>query len=63
MATRLMSMLRLAWRSIRQLSGDDAYERYLAHHAVRHAGSVPLSRREFFQRQQQQKWSGIKRCC
>ncbi len=63
MAKRLIAWLAHAWRNIRQLSGDDAYERYLAHHAARHAGSAPLSRREFFHQHQQQKWSGIKRCC
>lgn len=63
MAKRLRALLTHAWRSIRQLSGDDAYERYLTHHAARHAGSAPLSRREFFRQHQQQKWSGIKRCC
>ena len=26
------------WRSVRQLSGDDAYERYLQHYAEHHAG-------------------------
>ena len=63
MAKRLSLWLAYAWRTIRQLSGDDAYERYQAHHAACHSDSVPLSRKEFFQRQQQQKWSGIKRCC
>ncbi len=47
------------WCAIRQLSGDDAYERYLAHHTA----TTPLSRKEFFQHEQQQKWSTIKRCC
>ena len=63
MATRLISRLHQAWRFIRQLSGDDAYERYLTHHAAEHAGSPPLSRKDYFRRQQQQKWSGIRRCC
>jgi uncharacterized short protein YbdD (DUF466 family) len=63
MAKRLSAWLAHAWRTIRQLSGDDAYERYLARRAACHADSVPLSRKEFFQHQQQQKWSGIKRCC
>ena len=51
------------WRTIRQLSGDDAYERYLAHHATCHAETALLSCKEFFQRRQQQQWNGIKRCC
>jgi uncharacterized short protein YbdD (DUF466 family) len=63
MAKRLSTWLLRGWRAIRQLSGDDAYERYLAHHVAFHAGSSPLSRKEFFQREQLQKWSGIKRCC
>ncbi|MBU3736066.1 MAG: YbdD/YjiX family protein, partial [Methylobacterium sp.] len=32
----LTDLLRLLWRSVRRLSGDDAYERYLAHHAAHH---------------------------
>lgn len=52
-----------AWRAIRQLSGDDAYERYLQHHAERHAGEPPLSKREFFKQWQDGKWKGVKRCC
>lgn len=63
MAKRLGRLLRHAWRALRQLSGDDAYERYLAHRTASHAGTVPLSRTKFFQRQQQRKWNGIKRCC
>ena len=60
-------MLKSVWRRIRQLSGDDAYERYLAHHRAHHAGHAgavaPLSRAEFFRQWQDQKWTGIKRCC
>jgi len=63
MATRLNKLLRRCWQLFRELSGDDAYERYLAHRNVCHADIAPLSRKEFFQRDQQQKWNGIKRCC
>jgi len=52
-----------AWSIIRELSGDDAYERYLAHHAACHLGSLPLARKDFFRNQQQKKWGGIQRCC
>jgi uncharacterized short protein YbdD (DUF466 family) len=51
------------WRALRQLSGDDGYERYLAHRAATHPGTSPLSRCAWFAKQQQQKWSGINRCC
>lgn len=62
-----MFWLRNIWQRIRQLSGDDAYERYLAHYAEHHAGQVdahpPLGRAAFFKQWQAQKWTGIKRCC
>ncbi|MBI5626828.1 MAG: YbdD/YjiX family protein [Nitrosomonadales bacterium] len=63
MAKRLNNVLRALWRVIRELSGDDGYERYLAHHAAAHPGTRPLEREAWFARQQQQKWAGVKRCC
>jgi uncharacterized short protein YbdD (DUF466 family) len=51
------------WGLMRRLSGDDAYERYLRHHAAAHPGEAPLSRKEFFRREQERKWSGVRRCC
>lgn len=63
MAKRLNVLLLRGWRMLRELSGDDAYERYLAHHAALHAGTPPLSRREYFRRHEQEKWGGIRRCC
>ena len=54
-------------KNIRQLSGDDAYERYLKHYAEHHAvhddTEPSLSREEFFKQWQDSKWKGIKRCC
>ena len=54
-------------QNLRQLSGDDAYERYLRHHAEFHASTVDaqpaLSRQAFFKLWQDEKWKGIKRCC
>jgi uncharacterized short protein YbdD (DUF466 family) len=55
------------WNAIRQLSGDDAYERYLAHYAEYHEGIADaepaLSREAFFKQWQDSKWKGVKRCC
>jgi uncharacterized short protein YbdD (DUF466 family) len=48
---------------VRQLSGDDAYERYLVHHARAHPAEKPLTRKEFFKREQERKWGGVRRCC
>jgi uncharacterized short protein YbdD (DUF466 family) len=59
----LRCALRWCWRGLRAASGDDAYERYLAHHHQQHANSPLLSRRAFWMQQQQRKWSGVSRCC
>lgn len=62
-----MNWLKQCWQRIRELSGDDAYERYLSHYTAHHAHTanapVLLSRAEFFKQWQDQKWKGIKRCC
>lgn len=62
-----MHALKQIWQRIRQLSGDDAYERYLTHYAQVHAAqpdaALPLSRAAFFKQWQEQKWTGVKRCC
>jgi uncharacterized short protein YbdD (DUF466 family) len=60
---RLVGWLRRAWAFLREVSGDDAYERYLAHHARAHPGETPLSRKELYRREQDRKWSGPRRCC
>ena len=51
------------FRALRQLSGDDAYERYLAHHSQTHPTETPLGRSEFFRHEQERKWNGVRRCC
>lgn len=50
-------------RVLRRLSGDDAYERYLAHHHRHHGDRIPLDRKAFYMDEQRRKWSGVKRCC
>lgn len=50
-------------RILRQLSGDDAYERYLTHHAQAHNDKLPVNRHEFFKQEQERKWNGVRRCC
>jgi uncharacterized short protein YbdD (DUF466 family) len=52
-----------AWRYLRAVSGDDAYERYLAHHAEHHAGEPLATRKDFFNDLQRRKWMGVSRCC
>lgn len=61
--------LKAFWRIVRRLSGDDAYEQYLKHHAQHHQADAehechsPLSKADFFKQWQDEKWNGIKRCC
>jgi uncharacterized short protein YbdD (DUF466 family) len=67
----MLEKLKRFWQTIRSLSGDDAYEKYLKHYAEVHAGleepseglPKPLSREDFFKEWQDKKWKGVKRCC
>lgn len=59
----LVNTLRQGWRSLRTLIGDDAYERYIQHHACIHPGRVPLSCKSYFRKAQQDRWDKINRCC
>ncbi|MDA0237164.1 MAG: YbdD/YjiX family protein [Proteobacteria bacterium] len=58
-----MNILKKFWAYIRQASGDDAYERYCAHHQLNHHESELMNRAEYFEYRQHNKWSGVTRCC
>ena len=60
---RLALWLSTSWSMIRSLATDDAYDKYLEHHVHAHAGAPPMSRRAFYIKQQQSKWTGVTRCC
>lgn len=55
------------WPMVRQLSGDDAYDRYLKHHGQFHETALDakpaLSRKAFFALMQDAQWKDVKRCC
>jgi len=55
--------LKQVWRYLRHVSGDDAYERYLAHHRQAHAGEPPMTQEPHFRKRQDEKWSKVSRCC
>lgn len=68
----MLKILQTFWNMLRQLSGDDAYERYLKAYArhtahgcgcIHEVGAAPLSKKEFFKQWQDHKWQGINRCC
>ena len=51
------------WAWLREVSGDDAYERYQRHQATHHPGEPLLGRRAHYEEFQRRKWSGVSRCC
>jgi len=62
----MTGLFKNAWRLVRRLSGDDAYEQYLIHYALKHSDHDEqqlLSKAEFFKQWQDEKWKGVKRCC
>ena len=59
----LSAELKQVWQYLRQVSGDDAYERYLAHHRQTHPGKVPMTQEQYFKKRQEEKWSKVSRCC
>ena len=59
----MSNRLRAFWKFLRALATDDAYERYREHHRESHTDAAPLTRRAFYLREQQRKWSGVQRCC
>lgn len=48
---------------LRGVTGDDAYEKYIAHMRANEPDTVPMSEREFFRAQLEQKWNCINGCC
>lgn len=63
MMPNISTGLKQAFARLRQLTGDDAYERYLIHHRRHHADEAEMDRRAFYLAEQQRKWTGVKRCC
>jgi uncharacterized short protein YbdD (DUF466 family) len=48
---------------LRGVTGDDAYEKYVAHMQRTEPDKRPLTAKEFFQAQMEQKWNCISGCC
>lgn len=55
--------LQKLWEFVREVSGDDAYERYLKRHSKVHPDLEPMTRQQFFRAEQDRKWDGVTRCC
>lgn len=48
---------------LRGVTGDDAYEKYIAHMRANQPDETPMNERDFFRAQMEQKWSCINGCC
>jgi uncharacterized short protein YbdD (DUF466 family) len=60
----MMQTIKNLWRQLRHMTGDDRYECYLQHVAMHpHSHPVPMSKKDYFNQWQREKWHGIKRCC
>jgi len=56
-------LLRSAWCFVREVSGDDAYERYREHILEAHPGQPAMTRSEYYRMRTEQKWDRVTRCC
>lgn len=54
---RLRYALRYAWDYLKEVSGENAYDHYLRRHRVTHPDKPPMSRREFYRRRQDERFS------
>lgn len=48
---------------VRRATGDDAWERFVAHRRAAHPDEPLPSRREFWCGEVDRKWQGVNRCC
>jgi uncharacterized short protein YbdD (DUF466 family) len=53
----LPKRLRYAWDYLKEISGENAYDRYLAVHASTHPGKPAMSRGEFYRVRQDEKYA------
>ena len=49
--------LRSIWDYLKEISGENAYDRYLAVHVATHPGKPPMSRSEFYRWRQDEKYN------
>ena len=49
--------LRYAWGYLKEISGENAYDRYLAAHERTHPGRTPMDRGEFYRARQDEKYN------
>ena len=55
--------LRALIATVRALTGDDAYERYLSRHRAQHPELPALTPSDFYASEIERRYSGVVRCC
>jgi len=53
----LIRPLRYAWDYLKEISGENAYDRYLAVHSATHPGKPAMGRGEFYRARQDEKYN------
>jgi uncharacterized short protein YbdD (DUF466 family) len=62
-APAVRQFLSAGFSLLRGVTGDDAYDKYLAHHQRTHPDVAPLTAAEFFKAQLEQKFNCVSGCC
>ena len=53
----LLKPFRYAWEYLKEISGENSYDKYLAVHSATHPGKPPMTRGEFYRRLQDEKFA------
>ncbi len=53
----LLKPLRYAWEYLKEISGENSYDKYLAVHSATHPSKPPMSRGEFYRWRQDEKFA------
>jgi uncharacterized short protein YbdD (DUF466 family) len=59
----LVRPFRYAWEYLKEISGENAYDRYLAVHAATHPDKPAMSRSEFYRWRQDEKYVNLGSRC
>jgi uncharacterized short protein YbdD (DUF466 family) len=57
MASRILQAIRSTWWYLKELSGENAYDRYLEIHTATHPSKSPMGRGEFYRQRQDEKYN------
>ena len=57
MRSRILQPVKHAWEYLKEISGENAYDRYRGVHAATHPGKPPLGRGEFYRQRQDEKYN------